>query len=140
MFQRRTSDGVFRSGLVAAAVMLFLREPIMAPISDILSGILGVDVSGDGTYMSLVAVYYFIAGFFLVSRFKAPTSVALSVGFWTVGLELFWLIYIYFLGPIIQGAVAPAFPEVSIWLSNFGIAAMAFATIIGAFVGKIKSG
>ena len=138
MFQRRTSDGVFRSGLVAASVMLFLRDPILAPISDFISYRLDMDLGNMFTYMGIFAIYYFIAGFILTSKVKNPSGVAVSASFWTLGLALFWLLYTHTLGPAIEGMVAPDFPMLEIWAQDLGVEAMAFFAVVGAYVGKLK--
>lgn len=141
MFQKKTAKGgVMRLGLVAAAVMLFLRDPIMAPLGDFLSHRVGFDTSNMSVYMGLIAFYYFFAGLYIAKRMPNPTGVAMSSGFWTIGLTVFWLVYTYSIGPILQGVEATAFPAAEVWALNFGVEAMAFITVVGAFVGKLKSG
>lgn len=139
MFQRRTNDGVVRAGLVAAAVMLFLRDPLLAPIGDFLAHRLDMNFGNMSAYMGLIAIYYFIAGLFISNSVKNSTGVAMSAGFWTVGLAVFWLLYTHTIGPVIQGVVAPAFPAPEVWALNLGVEAMAFVSVAGAFVSKLKS-
>ena len=141
MFQKKTAKGgVMRPGLVAAAVMLFLRDPIMAPVGDILSNAFGVDTGSNPVFLGLIALYYFIAGLYIAGRMPNPARVAMSAGFWTIGLSVFWLVYSYSLAPVLQGVVAPAFPAPEVWVTNFGVEAMTFIAVVGAFVGKLKSG
>jgi hypothetical protein len=141
VFQKKTAKGgVVRSGLVAAAVLLFLRDPLITPVSDFLSNRVGVDTSNMTVFMGLIAVYYLIGGIYIAKRMNNPTAVAISAGFWTVGISVFWLVYSYSIGPILQGVVAPAFPTPEVWAVNFGVEAVAFVAVIGAFIGKLKSG
>lgn len=139
MFQPKSRKGVVKTGLVAASVMLFLRDPIMAPVGDLLSSRFGVNVADMSIYMGLIALYYIGAGMVLGAQVKNASSVAFSAAFWTIGLAVFWLVYTYSLGPILQGTEAMAFPAPEVWALNFGVEAMAFLAVVGAFLARIKS-
>lgn len=138
MFQRKTSKGgVVRSGLVAAAVMTVLLPLFSSLASDVLTYTMSIDID-QTMLMVLSALFYFFAGFYLAGRGDNPTGVALSASFWIMGLGIFWLLYHNFLFPFFHEEVMQTTGLIDNLLSSLSYSALAFVSVIGARLGKLK--
>ena len=138
MFAKKRNKGIVTAGLVAASVMMFLRDPILAIVGDVLSGSMSVDISDMQTRLLILGTFYLLAGLVMATRGAQATSIAFSAAMWTIGLAAFWLIYAYTLGPIIQGFDSPVEASADVWQVNIGSEAMSLLAVVGAFFGKLR--
>jgi len=137
MAKNASRGNIIMAGLVAAAIMAFLREPISSPFQDFFTTHLLIGMEPMQLHLVILAIYYGICGLFMTRAGHPPVPIAMAASLWTIGIQLLWIFYTFVAGPFIRGEEGPGMTADLITV-NMGIEAMVLFCVVGAFLSGVR--